>query len=193
MTVTSEARKIRVENTFCHYCGHRFAEPVVYGDEQCEHCGYTVSIRPPVRVGLIVPNYFATNNRIGIYITKVTNEDDEVFWELPTTIVTDQETWQNAASRAASYINVNCFVGAPGCTPMHIHTDNNSRGGATGIMIIGAVMRATSVEPFGSSSGEKVERHVLFPTDSQQLTWKAQRIALAKYWEQCGMFHNVEI
>lgn len=83
-------------NTYCSYCGQKFAEQKIY-PRKCFFCGNDTYRNPiPVAVGIIP---VVNQNEIGILILKRGNEPGKGEWAMPGGFLEYGESWEQGLSR----------------------------------------------------------------------------------------------
>lgn len=102
-----------------------------------------------------------------------------------------QETWQEAGCREV-HEEIQVICNAEDVSLLDAQSSYNADRSIVGDrnLIIGYVSAAVQVEPFEQTS-EAEGRVVLFPDDEAQLCFPIHRKALAMYWDQKGVAHNV--
>lgn len=149
------------------------AVPIIPADPEIvgrEHGVYTVRRGIPPFVGkLCLPGGFQIHNR---------------FMKPPV-----QETWQQAAVREGGE-EINVWADASGMKGHLTESTYNDQWFGDRNLIFGVAPFGAAVKPFVQSE-EAQERVVLFPDSEEQLCFPIHRKALALYWDDLMLAHNV--
>ena len=180
--------------SFCHYCGHSMAGATTTDEgPRCPNCGNVTFLNSVAVSVLIAPCGVHESGRDhGVFIQKRGIEPARGEWALPSGYVMAGETWETAACREANEeINIVCrHEQAAEEKPKMLLLANSST--RKQVIIVGVVKQVFRVGEFAPNE-EVLERAVLFPSDDQQLCFPIHRQALAMYWENLGVTHNVEV
>lgn len=175
---------------FCYYCGNSTNTASRTSDGiKCSHCNQTMWLNSVAVAVLIIPHFFVTNQKLGVYIQKRGIEPAYGEWALPSGYVMQGESWEAAACReAAEEIDVICRHDVAGERPTHLLTESGSQNDK--VVVVGVAGGAFHIGEF-SPNEEVLARSVIFPDDERQLCWPIHRKALAMFWELRGLSHNV--
>ena len=177
---------------FCHYCGQSLTDARKSGEgPTCIHCGNTTFMNSFAVSVLIAPCVNHPSGREhGVFIQKRGIAPAIGEWALPSGYVMSGETWESAACReTAEEINVHCRHEHNHLeTPKLVLLGNSTN--RRQIIIVGAVEWVHEVGDF-TPSHEVLERDVMFPDDERRLCFPIHREALALYWSNLGVRHNI--
>lgn len=179
----------------CHYCGNHTKNAKVTVDGlQCWACGNIMYMNPtPVGV-LIIPA-----EDCGVYTVRRGIPPFEGGLALPGGFQTytdlRQETWQQTAVREAiEEINVDCRAEHDPDLKLINHvltrTGYNDHGIEPRLLVVGTYLGSPKVGEF-TKNEEAEDRVIIYPDSTEQLVFSIHRQALAKYWNDKQISHNV--
>ena len=181
-------------HTHCHFCGKSLEEAIAFdGGLKCSLCKNTNWVNPtPVAVLIAHCGYSEYRDQHAVFAVRRGIEPFKGQLALPSGFIVSGESWQEAAVREANEeIGLHCRVNSPLECPEHVLTESTPDKKI--VLIVGHVQGVFYIEDPFVPNREALERVILTPDVSEQLCFPIHRKALAMYWDERGVKHNIVV